>query len=187
MSSPAPPTPSGRKLVWAPPELRAGIAQQIEPQQAAQRRRAVVVQAVVMAYFFTWLPAFTVFAVTTVVAPSVTNGAGVGPVAFWALQFSTLIAISAVVSALRLSATTMTEKAEETGRRTPAGRSLLRLAGQLLITGGCAAAVLALQGLSIWQIAVLASMLTAVLHLLPPIVARMLLRRRRRGKADPAP
>lgn len=190
MSSPAPSTPPDRKLVWAPAEVRAGIALQIEPQQAAQRRRALVVQAVVLAYVFTWLPAFLVFGVTTAVAPSVTNKAGIGLAAFWALQFATLIAISAVVSALIRARRGSTEQTDETDRPLWTGRTLLRLAGQMLITGGYAAVVLALQGLAIWQIVVLAGALTALLHLLPPVVARLWQRRRQRdtvGAVDPAP
>ncbi|MDG4763499.1 hypothetical protein O7632_05155 [Solwaraspora sp. WMMD406] len=153
--------------------MRADIVRQVRPLRTRQRSRSVAVRAVVLAYAFTWLPAFLVFAVATVVAPSLTDGASVAATALWALQFATLIAISAIVTALR---SLRAAEPDEVDADTSTRRTLLRLVGGLALSGLFAGLVLAVQGLSVGQIAVLAGVLAAVLHLLPLIAARLLAR-----------
>ncbi|WP_203857594.1 hypothetical protein [Plantactinospora mayteni] len=145
----------------------------------------MVAAAATTAFVFTWPPAFVVFAVATIVAPSVTDEASVGLTAFWALLFAILIAITAVVQVLTRRRTATPEAADEdvSPRRIP-----LRMAINALVTGACAWLVLATQGLSTSQIAVLAVVLVVVVHLLPMIVARLLgrlSRRRRASSSDP--
>ncbi|WBB96472.1 MULTISPECIES: hypothetical protein [unclassified Solwaraspora] len=184
MSSPVPPAPpSGpdRKLVWASDEVRVSIAEQVLPLRDRQSRPAAAVRAAVFVYAFTWLPAFVVFAVATTAAPAYTNHASVAATAVWALQFTTLIAVWAVVGAVTSRRATAADGAYEAP---PARRVLVRASGGALVTAGCAALVLALHGLSIGQLAVPVGVLVVVLHLVPALVARLLLRRRRRGAAD---
>lgn len=171
MSRPTPEPPPARRLVWASEEVTTRLERQVRPRVSRPRR---IVQAAITAFVFAWLPAFVVFAATTIVAPSATDGAGVGATAFWALQFATLIAVTAMVAALRPTAEP--DPAETAG---PRRGTLRRLAVHALVTAACAWLVLALQGLSTGQIAVLAVGLVAVLHLLPLLAARLLQRRRR--------
>ncbi|MFY1635762.1 hypothetical protein ACN27F_21220 [Solwaraspora sp. WMMB335] len=184
MSSPMPEQRSDRGLVWASDEVMAGIAQQIQPQMR-QPTRNVVTRTAMLAFVVTWPAAFIVFAVATLVVPSVTDGASVAAAAFWALQVATLIAISTIVTALA---------GQRAARPGPAdgapstGRAVLRGVGHALLTGACAGLVLALQGLSAGQIAALTGALVAVLHLLPLVATRLLLRSRQRRRAgSPAP
>ncbi|ROO52081.1 hypothetical protein EDC02_6980 [Micromonospora sp. Llam0] len=167
--------------MWASDEVRVGIAEQVLPLRDRQTRPATAVRAAVFVYAFTWLPAFVVFAVATTAAPASTNHASVAATAVWALQFATLIAVWAVVGALTSRQATATDGADG---NPPTRRVLLRASGGALVTAGCAALVLALHGLSIGQLAVPVGLLVVVLHLLPALVARLLLRRRRRGPAD---
>jgi hypothetical protein len=177
MSRPTPDARSARKLVWASDEVIARIEQQVQPQVSLPRRIAL---AAASAFVFTWLPAFIVFAATTIAAPSLTNEASVGTAAFWALQFAMLIAIAAVVTTVRRRAA----KVDAAGTDTSTQGTLLRVAIQGLLTGACAWLVLALQGLSMSQIASLTVVLIVVLHLVPVIVARLLQRLRRRRRAS---
>ncbi|MFV2008668.1 MULTISPECIES: hypothetical protein [unclassified Micromonospora] len=71
----------------------------------------------------------------------------------------------------------------EQGGDTPPSQILLRAVRGALFTVVCAALVLAWQGLSVGQIAVLAGTIAALLHLAPMFIARLLLRRRQRGDA----
>ncbi|MDG4798781.1 hypothetical protein [Micromonospora sp. WMMD1082] len=180
MSRPTPEPGSARKLVWAPDDVIARLGEEVQPQASLPRRLG---QAAITAFVFTWPPAFLVFAASTIAAPSTTNGASVGTTARWAVQFSVLIAITAVAAALWRTA--RPDAAEPSTRGVT-----LRVATQLLLTGGCAWLVLALHGLSVGQIAALTVALLVVLHLLPMVVARLLRRRRTRRRAgppDPAP
>lgn len=167
MSHPEPEPPHARELVWAPDEVVVRLERQVRPPAGPLSR---IMQAAVTALVFTWPPAFVVFAVTAGVAPAVTDGAGVGATAFWALQVAALIAVTAMVEALRRPAAGA-DAAEPP--RSPR-RTALRLALHALVTAGCAGLVLALQGLTAGQIAVLAGGLVVVLHLLPTLVARLL-------------
>jgi len=183
MSRPTPDPGPAHKLVWAPDDVMTRLKQQVQPQVSLPRR---MTQAATTAVVFTWPPAFIVFAATTIAAPSVTDDAGVGRTAFWALQFAALIAITAMVTTLRRHAPK--PEAADTDTSTPG--ILLRVAVDVLVTGACAWLVLALQGLSTSQIASLTVVLVVVLHLLPVLVARLLLRGRRRrqaSQADPVP
>ncbi|MFY1691861.1 hypothetical protein [Plantactinospora sp. WMMB782] len=186
----SPPTPDGRpahKLVWAPDELIVRIGQQVQPQIGLPRR---VAQAATTAVLFSWPPAFVVFAVSTVAAPSLTNGASVGRVAFWALQFAILVAVTTAATTLvRRSETAevappgpAVPTASETPDRGGSGVSP-RTALYVLVTAVCASLVLALHGLSVSQIAILTIGLVVVLHLLPLVVARLLRRSRSRRPA----
>ncbi|MEN3614140.1 hypothetical protein AAH979_31885 [Plantactinospora sp. ZYX-F-223] len=177
MSRPTSDPRSAGKLVWASDEVIARIGQQVQPQVSLPR---TIRLAATTAVVFSWFPAFVVFAVTTATAPSVTNGASVGRTAFWSLQFAILMAIAAIVATLRRRAA----KPEATGTGSSAHGTALRVAIHALLTVACAWLVLALQGLSISQIATLAAMLVVVLHLLPMIVARLLQRLRRRRQAS---
>ncbi|MFB6395893.1 hypothetical protein [Polymorphospora lycopeni] len=174
MSRPTPDPRSTRKLVWASDEVIARIGQQVQPQPSLPRRVALAAAA---AAVFTWPPAFIVFAVTTVAAPSVTSDASVGMTAFWALQFAVLIAVAAMVKTMRLR--TAEPDADMSTRGTAR-----RVALNALLSGACAGLVLALQGLSIGQIATLTIVLIVVLHLLPVILARLLRRVRARRQAS---
>ncbi|KUJ49069.1 MULTISPECIES: hypothetical protein [Micromonospora] len=159
-------------LVWAPDDVRAGIEQQVQPQQSLPGRAA---RAATTAFIFVALPAFVVFTATTLVAPSVTDDAGVGRVALWAGQVAVLIAIGAAVGALRTPA----DQPEP-----PTTWSIVRRLGwHLLSTGACTALVLVLHGLAVGQILTLALLLVGVLHLVPLIVARLLSRAAGRGRA----
>ncbi|WFE23211.1 hypothetical protein O7621_07870 [Solwaraspora sp. WMMD937] len=179
MSQPTPDTRPDRQLVFASDEVMGRIAQQVQP-QIQQPAAAELVRVTLFAYVFSWLPAFVVLAVATAVAPSATSGASVAATALWALQFATLIAISTVVTTLVQRRATPAERA---GADTPPSRVLLRAVRGALFTVACAALVLAWQGLSVGQIAVLAGMIAALLHLAPMFIARLLLRRRQHGEA----
>ncbi|MEO3820520.1 hypothetical protein [Plantactinospora sp. B24E8] len=136
-----------------------------------------MVLAATTAIVFVWPAAFVAFAATTVAAPSVTDGAGVGRAAFWALQVAVLIAIVAAATTRRHTA-----EPDPAGGGPPTRVRPLRVVGTVT-----AALVLAPQGLSAAQIALLTVVLLVVLHLLPMVVARLLLRRRRgRRPADPS-
>jgi|GEM_PF-1876854 len=178
MSQPTPETRPDRQLVFASDEVMGRIAQQVQP-QIQQPAAAELVRVTLFAYVFSGLPAFVVLAVATAVAPSATSGASVAATALWALQFATLIAISAVVTTLVRGPATPAEQ----GADTPPSRVLLRAVRGGLLTIACAALVLAWQGLSVGQIAVLAGMIAALLHLAPMFIARLLLRRRQHGEA----
>ncbi|MEE6263147.1 hypothetical protein [Plantactinospora sonchi] len=171
MSRPTPETRRPRTLVWAPAGVMSRIQQQVQPRVSLPRRIAL---AATTAFLFTWPPAFVVFAVTTVAVPSTTNGASVGTAAVWALQFALLIAITAAVTTLarRDSGVDTTTGGSHPSTR----RTALRVVMHVLLTGACAALVLAPQGLSVSQLAVLTVALVVVLHLLPVIVARLLQR-----------
>jgi len=174
MSQPTPEIRPNRQLVYASDELMGRIAQQVQPQ--IQQPGAVgLVRVALLAYVFSWLPAFVVLAAATAVAPAATSGASVAATALWALQFATLIAISAVVTTLVRRPATPAEQ----GADAPPSRILLRAVRGALLTIACAALVLAWQGLSVGQIAVLAGMIAAVLHLAPVLIARLMLRRQR--------
>ncbi|WP_460916381.1 hypothetical protein [Plantactinospora veratri] len=176
MTGPTPEARSNSKLVRASDEVIARIEQQILPKVSPTRRATL---AATYALVLTWPPAFVAFAVTSVVAPSVTNGAGVGRNALWALQFAVLIAISAMLGTLRRRGAEREVAApDDSPRRIP-----LRLAMHSLLTAGCAGVVLAPQGLSVGQIAWLTVVLVVVLHVLPLIGARLLHRARRAGPA----
>ncbi|KXK62304.1 hypothetical protein AWW66_09205 [Micromonospora rosaria] len=162
--------------MWASDEVIARIGDQVQPEVGLPRRMAAAATATVV---FTWLPTFLVFAATTLAAPSVTNGAGVGTTAFWAVQVAVLLALAAMVGTL-WRRDTGPDPAE---RVPPIGRALLRVAVHTLRTGACAGLVLAVQGLSVGQIATLTVALVVVLHLLPLVVARAL-HARRRGAAS---
>ncbi|MFY1697465.1 MULTISPECIES: hypothetical protein [unclassified Solwaraspora] len=180
MSSPASDRRPDRQLVWAPAEVLTGIAGQIEPLQARERLRTTIIRSVLLAYVFTWPPAFGVLAAATVAAPTLTDAASVGATAGWALQIATLIALWAAVSALMSHRRAATESADpEVLSRS---RLLLRLAGNAARTGALAAVVLALAGLAPGQVAALAGAVAVVLHLLPMLAFRLLTRGRR---ADP--
>ncbi|BCJ57474.1 hypothetical protein [Micromonospora endophytica] len=173
MTHPAPETPPAGKLVWASEDVLSQLGEQVQPQLGRGQR---VARAAILAFFFTVLPAFAVFAVSTVAAPSVTDGAGVGTVALWAVQFAVLVSLTAIVTALRSDGT---ERAADIAQ--PSGlRVTLRLVWHALVTAGCAWLVLAVQGLAVGQVAVLVLLLVAVLHLLPLIAARLLARRQAR-------
>ncbi|WP_347654809.1 hypothetical protein [Plantactinospora sp. B5E13] len=147
------------------------------------RRPRKMVLAATTAIVFVWPAAFVAFAATTVAAPSVTDGAGVGRAAFWALQVAVLIAIVAAATTLRRH----TAEPDPAGGGPPTRVRPLRVVGHLLVSTVTAALVLAPQGLSAAQIALLTVVLLVVLHLLPMVVARLLLRRRRgRRPADPS-
>ncbi|WFE25251.1 hypothetical protein O7623_17760 [Solwaraspora sp. WMMD791] len=180
MSSPASDRRPDRQLVWAPAEVLTGIAQQVEPLPTREPLRIMIIRGVLLAYVFTWPPAFGVLAVATVVAPPLTEAASVGATAGWALQIATLIALWAVVSALMSHRRAATESADP--EALSRSRLLLRLAGNAARTGALAAVVLALAGLAPGQIAALAGAVAVVLHLLPMLVFRLLTRGRR---ADP--
>jgi hypothetical protein len=183
MSHPTPDTGPARKLVWAPEGVMTRIGQQVQPQVSLRKRIALTATVAVA---LTWPPAFLVFAATSIVAPSVTNDAGVGRTALWALQFAVLVALSPIVTTLRRRA----GKPEAADPDTSTRGTVRRVAANVLLTGACAWLVLALQGLSTSQIASLTVLLTVVLHLLPMLVARLLRRRRGPGRAslsDPAP
>ncbi|MEO3925074.1 hypothetical protein ABGB07_14580 [Micromonosporaceae bacterium B7E4] len=183
MSRPTPDTRSPRKLVWASDEVMTRIGQQVQPQVSLPRRMALTAT---YAFVFTWIPAFVVFAIATVAAPSATSGASVGRTAFWALQFGILMAVAATVTNLRRRAA----KPDTAGTDTSTRGIVLRLAINALVTGACAWLVLATQGLSAGQTASLAAGVIVVLHLLPMVVARLLhgLRSRRQASsADPVP
>ncbi|MEV0395126.1 hypothetical protein [Polymorphospora rubra] len=183
MSRPTPETRSAGKLVWAPNEVIARIEEQVQPQPGPAKRVAL---AATTAVVFTWPPAFVVFAAATIAAPSLTNGAGIGTAAFWALLFAVLTAAVAMVTALRRRA----DKPDVADTAPSTRATVLRIAVHALVTGGCAGLVLVWQGLSAGQIASLAGVLIVVLHLLPMIVARLLRRLRRRrqvGVSDPTP
>ncbi|WP_326551201.1 hypothetical protein [Micromonospora sp. NBC_01813] len=186
MADQAPQTPTDRKLVWAPDMVRAGIAAEVMP-QASQSLPQRLAQAARLALIFTWLPAFVVFAATTLAAPTVTNEASVAAAALWALLVAALIAGWAVVTELwRWRAGRPDEAAPETPTRPIALRLLLGSLPTAVFTS----LVLALHGLSVGQIAVLAGLLVAVLHLLPLLVARLLTRRRQaspESSPDPVP
>ncbi|WP_146017484.1 hypothetical protein [Verrucosispora sp. ts21] len=159
-------------LVWAPDDVRVGIEQQVQPQQSLPGRAG---RAATTAFIFVALPAFVVFTATTLVAPSVTDDAGVGRVALWAGQVAVLLAIGAAVSALR----TRADRPEP-----PTTWSIVRRLGwHLLSTGACTALVLALHGLAVGQILTLALLLGGVLHVVPLVVARLLSRAAGRGRA----
>ncbi|GIG92172.1 hypothetical protein Pen02_71080 [Plantactinospora endophytica] len=164
--------------MWASNEVLARIGEQVQPQVSLSRKIAL---AATTAFVFTWVPAFLALAITTLAVPSATDEAGVGTTAFWALQLAVLIAITAVVSTWRRNAEPDAAGAETPGRPAP-----LRIAIHVLVTGTCAALVLAAQGLSTGQIASLTIVLVAVLHLLPVILARLLRRGRRRSPAPAA-
>ncbi|MEV4756642.1 hypothetical protein AB0J86_16215 [Micromonospora sp. NPDC049559] len=177
MSSSTPGVDSARRLVWASDEVIARIEQEVRPQVSLPRMIAL---AATSAFVFTWLPAFVVFAATTIVAPSLTNEASVGTAAFWALQVSMLVAITAAVTTVRRRAA----KLGGAGTDASTQGTLLRVAIHILLTGACAWLVLALQGLSISQIASLTAVLVVVLHLVPVIGARLL--RGIRGRRGPS-
>ncbi|MGW0432038.1 hypothetical protein ACWDV4_05775 [Micromonospora sp. NPDC003197] len=182
MSSPAPDQGSARKLVWASDDVIARIEQQVRPQVSLPRTAAL---AATSALAFTWPPAFIVFAATTIAMPSLTNEASIGTAAFWALQIATLIAITAAVTTMRQRAA----KLDRPDTDTSIQGTFLRVAIHVLFTGTYASLVLALQGLSISQIASLTVLLIVVLHLVPVIGARLLQRFRRPRRAsfsDPA-
>ncbi|WP_433532369.1 hypothetical protein ACQPYA_10205 [Micromonospora sp. CA-263727] len=176
MSRPTPDARSSGKLTWASDDLRAHLAQQVQPQVSMARRLALTA---IPALVFTGLPAFVLFAVTTVVAPSATDGASVGTAAWWALQFAVLMAVTAMVTALR-------RRADEAELDESTRSTSLRVALNALLTGACGALVLALHGLSTAQIAPLAVALVVLLHLLPLMLARRLRRRRERRQAGPS-
>ncbi|WP_326557394.1 hypothetical protein [Micromonospora sp. NBC_01796] len=181
MPLPTPEARPARKLVWASDAVVSQIGQRVQPQVSLPTK---ITQVATGALVLTWLPAFIVFAVTTIVAPPLTNEAGVGTAAFWALQFAMLIAIAAVVTTVRRR----TAKRNPAETDTSARGTLLRVAISALLTSASACLVLALQGLSISQIASLTVELIVVLHLMPIIVARLLqrlLRRRRASSSDP--
>ncbi|MBE1490689.1 hypothetical protein [Plantactinospora soyae] len=183
MSHPTPDTRSARKLVWASDEVIGRIAQQVQPEVSLPRR---TVLAATTAFVFTWPPAFIVFAATTIAAPSVTDDASLGTAALWALQFAILIAIGAAVTTLGRGAA----KLDTAGSDMPTGGILRRVVTHVLLTCLSACLVLAPQGLSVSQIALLTVVLLVVLHLLPVIVARLLQRLRRHRQAslsDPVP
>ncbi|MEV4711190.1 hypothetical protein [Micromonospora sp. NPDC049374] len=176
MAHPAPETGSEHQLVWAPGEVMARIEQEVRPQPSLPGRIAL---AAPTAFVLTWPPSFVVFALATLVAPSVTDEAGVGRVALWALQFAGLTAVAAAVgAALRRSG--------EPDMNLSPGRIVVRIAGHALVTVVCAGVVLAVAGLSVGQYATLTAVLVVVLHLLPMTVARLLFRLRRRGSAGPS-
>ncbi|WP_341720148.1 hypothetical protein QQG74_10745 [Micromonospora sp. FIMYZ51] len=175
MSQPTPDQPPARKLVWAPDEIRVNLEQQVEPQDSLGQR---VARVGILAFLFTGLPAFVVFAATTVVAPSVTDGAGIGTTARWAVQVAGLIAIAAMVTSRPPKATAPDPAAPDAPGSTR--RITLRLVRHVLVTGGCAVLILALEGLAVGQIATLALLLVGVLHVLPLAVARLLVRRQSR-------
>ncbi|MDG4786671.1 hypothetical protein O7626_12130 [Micromonospora sp. WMMD1102] len=192
MSPPPPPDDRPvRKLVWASDELLARIGQQVQPRTSLPRR---VAQAATTAVLFSWPPAFVVFAVSTVAAPSLTNGASVGRAAFWALQFAILVAVTAAVTTLvRRSETAEAAPPGPTASETPetpnrdVSRVSPRIALYVLVTAVCASSVLALHGLSVSQTAILTIGLVVVLHLLPAVVARLLRRSRSRRRAQSSP
>ncbi|WBB77257.1 hypothetical protein O7606_13190 [Micromonospora sp. WMMD882] len=167
MSQPTSETRPAGNLVWAPADVIAGLEQQVQPQVSPVGRS---VRAALTAFVFTGLPAFVVFAVSTVVAPSVTSGAGIGRTALWAALFAALVAITAAVPALRSRA----DGPDSSGADPSGWRVALRLAFHALVTGGCAALALATQGLSVGQVAPLAGTLVVVLHVLPLTAARLL-------------
>lgn len=180
MAGPSPETRPTGKLVWASAEVRNRLSRQVQPQVSRPRQ---MVLAATTAVVFVWPAAFVAFAATTVAVPSMTNGAGVGRAAFWALQVAVLIAIVAAVKTRWRHAA----ESDPTGEDPPTRVRPLHVVGNLLVTTVSVALVLAPQGLSATQIAVLAVALLVVLHLLPTVVARLLLRRRRGHRpADPS-
>ncbi|MEV6692262.1 hypothetical protein AB0M35_12430 [Micromonospora sp. NPDC051196] len=174
MPASQPGRPAVTNLVWASEDVLTSVEQQVQPQPSRPRRAA---RAAATAFVFVALPAFVVFAVTTLVAPSVTDGAGVGGVALWAVQVALLVAIGAAVSALRPGV----DKPEPDASTWSVVR---RLGWHVLSTGACAALVLALQGLGVGQILTLVLLLVGVLHLLPLAVARLLSKAAGRGRAS---
>lgn len=169
--------PTGN-LVRAPDEVITGVAQRVRSQDPPRRRP---IQTGIWAFVFSWPPAFLVFAAVTIVAPSVTNQAGVGATAWWALLFAVLTGVTAVVESWwRPPLSPPSETPDPAGVDRSVSGIVLRVAIRALITAACAGVVLALHGLALHQIAVLAVALIVVLHLLPMAAAR-LLRRRRRG------
>ncbi|TCB93380.1 hypothetical protein E0H26_22835 [Micromonospora zingiberis] len=175
MSHPRPETPSARKLVWASEDVLAQVGDQIQPPVSLPRQTA---QVATVAFLFISLPAFAVLAVTTIVAPSVTSGAGIGRVAFWAAQLGLLFAIGAAVA-------TLWRRGGMPKAATSNRVAVLRIGRNLLCTAAGAWLVLALQGLAIGQILTLVVVLVVVLDVLPVTVARLLGRQRRR-RADRA-
>ena len=115
MPLPTPEARPARKLVWASDAVISKIGQRVQPQVSPPRK---ITQVATGALVLTWLPAFIVFAVTTIVAPPLTNEAGVGTAAFWALQFAMLIAIAAVVTTV--SRRTAKRNPAETDNSAPA-------------------------------------------------------------------
>jgi len=177
VSNSAPGAGSARKPVWAPDVVLARVEQQVRPQVSLPKRIALTATS---AFVFTWLPAFIVFAATTIAAPSLTNEAGIGTAAFWALQFSLLVVVTAVVTTVRRRAATLDGAGTDASTR----GTLLRVAIHVLVTGACAWLVLALQGLSVSQIASLTVVLVVMLRVVPVIVARLLQRLRRRRRSS---
>ncbi|MFV2103562.1 hypothetical protein [Micromonospora sp. LOL_024] len=172
------------KLRWASDDVLTGIEQQVQPKVSLPRRLA---QTTIVALVFTWPPAFVVLATATVVAPASTNDASIGTTALWALQFAVLIAVTALVTPLR-SRSAGAARPPAAGTDTPAAApdtstrlAWLGLATNALLSAGCAWLMLALQGLSVNQVATLTVVLVVVLHLLPLILilSRMLRQRRR--------
>ncbi|MFV2017761.1 hypothetical protein [Micromonospora sp. LOL_023] len=174
MADQAPRTPTDRRLVWAPDAVRAGIAAEVMP-QASQSLPQRLARAARLALILTWLPAFVVFAATTLVAPGATDEASVAAAARWALQVAALIAGWAVVGEIWQW---RAGRPDEAAPETPTRPVVVNLVLGALPTAVCASLVLALHGLSVGQFAVLAGLLVAVLHLLPPLVARMIMRSR---------
>ncbi|MFK3978903.1 hypothetical protein ACI2K4_00855 [Micromonospora sp. NPDC050397] len=167
MSHPTPDSPPTRRLVWAPDAVVSRIERDVQPRISLPRSMTL---AATFALVFTWPPTFVVFAATTLVAPSATDGASIGRTALWALQLAILIAVVAALPAVWQRA----GKPEAAAPDDVSIRgTMLRVAVNALRTGGCASVVLALQGLSVDRIALLAVVLAVVLHLLPVLVARL--------------
>ncbi|WP_432050415.1 hypothetical protein [Verrucosispora sp. NA02020] len=165
------PTPEPRRvgqLVWAPDEVTAGIGSQVQPQVSRGRR---ALQTGLAAFLLTWVPTLAILLVANFAVPSLTDDAGAGRVALWALLIAVLFAVTAAVS-------TLWSRPDRDGEE-PSGLVVaLRVARGALLTGVGAGAVLVWQGLSVEQAATLAVILALLLRVLPVVAARTFARRR---------
>ncbi|MFI7025541.1 hypothetical protein [Micromonospora sp. NPDC049900] len=173
------PTPGPRRvgqLVWAPDEVTAGIGSQVQPQVGRGRR---ALQTGLAAFLLTWVPTLFILLAATFAVPSLTDDAGAGRVALWALLIAVLFAVTAAVS-------TLWSNPDRAGEE-PSGLVVaLRVARGAVLTGVGAGAVLAWQGLSVRQAVTLAVILALILRVLPVVAARTLQRRRGPEQEPPA-
>ncbi|RFS47506.1 hypothetical protein D0Q02_05845 [Micromonospora craniellae] len=156
--------------------MTAGLGSQVQPQVSRGRR---ALQTGLAAFVLTWPPTFVILTAATFAAPSLTDDAGVGRVALWALLIAVLFAITAAVS-------TLWSRPDRDGEEPTSLVVTLRVVRGALLTGVGAGAVLAWQGLSVRQAATLALILALVLRVLPVVVARTLRRRHDRPAESPA-
>ncbi|GGM17966.1 hypothetical protein [Micromonospora yangpuensis] len=172
MSQPAPDSPSPRKLVWAPEAVRVQVE---EPPVGVAR---LMTMAVTTAMVLSWPPIFLVLAGATLVAPAVTDRAGIGATAGWAAQIAVLVAVGTMITAVVRRGRVSEGPDGDTSLRTTA----LRVALHSVVTGGCAALVLAWHGLGVGQVLVLVAVIVTVVHVLPVVVARVAGRAARRRR-----